>query len=76
MWRPSNFLISRLEPTDKDKLFLAMMTAHLEKRSAMVPFFARGVTMDSSLVVTLRDCDPHWPRLNGVTDAILDLCVG
>lgn len=52
-----------------------MMSAHLEKRSAMVPFFPRGVTMDSSLAVTLRDCDPHWLRLNGATDAILDHCV-
>lgn len=72
----TSFLIRRSELTDKDKLFLTMMSAHLEKRSAMVPFFPWGVTMDSSLMVTLRDCDPHWSRLNGATDAILDHFVG
>lgn len=43
---------------------------HLEKRSAIVLFLPRTLTMDISLAVTLRDCDAHCERLKGTTDAM------
>lgn len=47
-----------------------MRVDYLEKRSAMALFFPLGLTMDSSLAVTLSDWDAHCLRLNGAMEAM------
>lgn len=41
----------------------------------MALFFPRALTMDSSLAVTLSDCDAHCLRLKGATEAMVSECL-